>query len=332
MRIAGNTGAGGYGVISTEGSAVSREQDVKDAKYMDQVERGEKVNLFREIGNSVSVELSAEGLAELQKKLSEMENNPGLPILSREEKEKLLQESLKPAVRRHRIIPNIQTNDKLTKGLAGAQEKTVDAAYAIIERNLLPHNVGSLTQQERQELILAGLEQAEYLARSLDQEKAELFMEAMETIAKYGVNGTVDGEGNVTYDIRWGALVGAPDDYISTGDFMKRIAPEKYEEYSAMMTEGLEKNDQKLQLKAVRFLMDWEIQARREDPGAFRAEMEKQVNWKKAVDDTRLEQTFADTDHGSFQTFVDSILEQSRFLDRDFLEQNLLAFGEIINS
>ncbi len=328
MRIDVNV-AGAYGAGK---SAVLQAQDIKDRKYMDRVERGEKVSLFEEIGKGVSVELSEAGLAELQKRLSEVKGDSQLHILGREEKERLLQESIKPAVRRPRIIPNIQTNDKLVKSLAGADEKTVDAAYAIIDNNLLPHNVGSLTRQERQELILAGVEQARYLAGSMDEEQAGLFMEAMETIAKYGVNGEMDEKGNVTYDIRWGAMVGAPDDYIGSGELMKRLAPQKYEAYSAMFAEAVEKNDRGLLMKAMRSMLDWELSSYRTDPGSIEEEKQKQVSWKKGVDDTRLGDTFANTDRTDFKSFTDSILAQSRFLNRDFLLENLRAFGEIINS
>ncbi len=77
--------------------------------------------------------------------------NPERKILSEEEKTQLLRDSLKPVRKLHRIIPNIQTNDKLEKSLQGADESIVDAAYDIIKHKLLPHQVGSLTQNNWQE-------------------------------------------------------------------------------------------------------------------------------------------------------------------------------------
>ena len=47
--------------------------------------------------------------------------------------------------------------------------------------------IGNLTQKEWQELISLGLEEAKYLAKNLDDSKAKCFIEAMETIAKYGM-------------------------------------------------------------------------------------------------------------------------------------------------
>lgn len=179
-------------------------------------------------------------------------------------------------------------NDKLVKSLQGADEKVADAAYDIIDRNFLPHNVGDLTEKERKELILAGAEEAKRLSESLDDGKAELFLEAMETIAKYGMNGEKDDQGNVTYDIRWGALVGAPDDYISSGELMKSIAPGKYREYSSMMEEGLRTNDERLLLKAMRYMIDWEIGANRNDQEAIERVRAEQTAWLKRMEETEL--------------------------------------------
>lgn len=271
----------GRNVTEGEGTVAGR-------KYMDRVSGGERVNLFHEPENSATIEISEEGLA----KLLEVRNeNPDMHILSYEEKVQLLQDSLQPAQKLHRIIPNIQTNDKLEKSLQGADEDIVDAAYAIIKKNLLPHEVGNLTERERQELILAGVEEAKKLAEKMDADKAGLFMEAMETIAKYGMNGKKDSQGNVTYDIRWGAPVGAPDDYINSGELMKRIAPKQYERYSAMLEEGLAKKDTVLLAKAVRFAIDWEVRAYRENPQPFEEEKQKQLDWKRKMDNTKLEVT-----------------------------------------
>lgn len=260
-------------------------------KYMDRVESGEKINLFQEVGEggSATVEISPEGLAKLNEKLAGIKNeNPGMKIPDREEQLRLLQEAIKPARKLHRIIPNIKTNDKLVKSLQGADEKVADAAYDIIDRNFLPHNVGDLTEKERKELILAGAEEAKRLSESLDDGKAELFLEAMETIAKYGMNGEKDDQGNVTYDIRWGALVGAPDDYISSGELMKSIAPGKYREYSSMMEEGLRTNDDRLLLKAMRYMIDWEIGANRNDQEAIERVRAEQSAWLKRMEETEL--------------------------------------------
>lgn len=271
----------------------SKDKDVEDGAkfitektYMDRAASREKVNLFQELDNCTSIEISEEGLEKLLKVKNE---NPERKILSEEEKTQLLRDSLKPVQKLHRIIPNIQTNDKLEKSLQGADESTVDAAYDIIKHKLLPHQVGSLTEKERQELILSGVAEAKQLAGELTADKAALFMEAMETIAKYGMNGEKDGQGNVTYDIRKGAMVGAPDDYISTGDLMQKIAPQQYKKYCEMMAESLAEKDYTLLIKAMKYMMDWEQRAYKENPQPFEEEKQKQAEWKRNMENTRLE-------------------------------------------
>lgn len=272
-----------------ESSNRSEKEDTKAVtgdKYREKVESGEKVNLLKELGNSTTMEISEKGLA----KLLEVKNeNPDRKVLTEEEKLQLLQDSLKPAQKLHRIIPNIQTNDKLEKSLQGADESIVDTAYDIIKNKLLPHQVGKLTEKERQELILSGVADAKQLAGKLAADKAKLFTEAMETIAKYGMNGKKDSQGNVTYDIRKGAMIGAPDDYISTGDLMQKIAPQQYKKYCEMMTESLVKKDYTLLVKAMKYAIDWEQRAYKENPQPFEEEKQKQVEWKRNVENTRLE-------------------------------------------
>ena len=335
----GNHGQNGmYGNILGDVPASGRKETAGKAeaghagsmKFMDRVEKGECVNLLKECRDGVTVEVSGAGMEEL-KKMAEIKNeNPGMRILSGEEKLELLKKELKPAQRLHRIIPNIQTNDKLEKSLKGAGRNTVEAAYTIIEKNFLPHNIGSMTEQERRELIAVGLEQAQYLAGGMDAGKAELFMDAMTTVAKYGVNGKTDTLGNVKYDIRWGAMAGAPDDYISTGEMMRRLAPEQYKTYSAMLEEGFAKKDDRLVGDALKHLIGWESESYRKNPERFEEEKKKQAEWKKGVENTKIESAYRNTDKTDIGFFTDSIMGQSRFLDRDFLLRNLREFADIL--
>lgn len=307
--------------------------DISERKFMNRVNKGEKVNLFHEKQNEVSVELSEEGLKKLSEDALSVkqdgENNlPG----SYEERVKFLQESLKPAQKLHRIIPNIQTNDKLEKSLQGVEENIVDAAYSIIQSDLIPHNVGNLTEDERIELISVGLEKAKYLADRLEDDKAGIFMEAMNTIAKYGINGKTDLQGNVTYDIRWGAMVGAPDDYISSGELMQRISPEQYKIYSSMRDEAIEKNDDRLALKAAKFAIDWEMNAYKTNPKPFEELKTEQVNWKKNVDKTKINSNYNSTDRSNMETFVNSILQQNKVINAEYLADNLQKFAKFFES
>lgn len=65
-------------------------------------------------------------------------------------------------------------------------------------------------------------------------------------------------------------MVGAPDDYISAGELMQRIAPEQYKVYSLMRDESIEKNDDRLLQKAVRFAINWEMSAYKSNPHPFK--------------------------------------------------------------
>lgn len=297
-------------------------------KYMDRVSKGEKVNLFQEATNGVAIEISEDGKILNQQMLSvKQDGNCNMPA-SYEERVQFLQEALKPAQKLHRIIPNIQTNDKLEKSLLGADEKIVDAAYSIIRNDLIPHNVEKLTEDERTELIFVGLEKAKFLADRLEDDKADRFMEAMNTIAKYGINGKADQQGNVTYDIRWGAMTGAPDDYISGGELMQKLAPEQYKYYLSMQNEAIAKNDDKLALKAAKFAIDWEINTYRANPKPFEDLKAEQVNWKKNVDDTKINSNYTNTDRSNMDSFMKSILEQNKVLNTEYLSDNLKEFAK----
>lgn len=318
--------------VAPYGNAVGGEaytgnsEKAASGKLLERANNGEKVNLFQELKDGVIVEISDDAIAEFNEKVKEIKcENLEVNELTYEEKVKLLQESLKPAQRLHRIIPNIKTNDMLERSLEGADQSIVDAAYAIIGDSLLPHNVGNLTEEERREFIYIGLEEAKYLAQRLDADKAELFMEAMNTIAKYGLNGTMDEQGNVTYDIRRGAMVGAPDDYISSGELMKKAAPDQYEKYREMMKEGRV-------LEAAKFMIDWELNAYRNNSGSVKAVKEEQVRWKERVDNTVIESGYHDTDMSGFQAFIDSILKQNQTLNQDYLLNHLQRFAQAVTA
>ena len=284
--------------------------------------------------NPVIVELSEEAAQALKENMFNEKNAELNERYKKEllEKSSLLQSYLKPATKLHRIIPNIKTNDMLEKSLKGADDTIIDAAYAIIGNNFLPHNIGDLTEEERQELISVGLEEAKLLADRLDDEKAESFMEAMRTIAKYGMNGKTDKDGNVTYDIRRGAPVGAPDDYMSTGELMKKISPDQYSIYSSMRNEAIEKGDRELYLKAVKYAIDWELKSYNASPKPFEDAKKELVEWKKNIDETQLNENYENVDRTNWRAFMDSILEQCNILNRMYLLNNLKSFIDILEN
>ena len=69
-----------------------------------------------------------------------------------------------------------------------------------------------------------GLEAARYLAENyLDESHAEDFMSAMETVAKYGLNGFVSDSGKVIYNVQEGQvrMSGAPGNYVDMESWLK---------------------------------------------------------------------------------------------------------------
>ena len=281
--------------------------------------------------NNVLIEFSAEAGRAFFGNLTKEE----IDLTSEEYKKEMEERSarikpyLKPARKLHRIIPNIKTNDKLEKSLKGADEQTSDAAYYVIYHNFLPHNIGDMTENERQELISVGLEEAKYLSERLDAEKAGLFMEAMTTIAKYGMNGKTAADGKVTYDIRKGTMTGEPDDNLSSSqELMKKIAPDQYQLYDLMMNEAIMKNDNALLLKAFKFAIEWEMNAYKTNPQPFEDLKKEQLDWVNGVNNTQLKYDYANADRTDLQTFIDSMMLQRNKLSDTYLLDNLNAFAE----
>ena len=107
------------------------------------------------------------------------------------------------------------------------------AAFSIIKTDLLPHDIGNMTEQQRQDLISFGMEKARYLAGKMG-DKGALFLEAMEEVAKYGMSGKTDSAGKVTYNIQWGPPPGWPDDHVNTSELMQEVSPDQWKIYQDM--------------------------------------------------------------------------------------------------
>lgn len=326
--------------ISYQAERVKCELGSKNqAEIIDAPISGDKVmkeleSIHRQYGDqSVIVELS-EAAADALKENMFKERNEETNVQFKKMLEKratLLQSFLKPAQKLHQIIPNIKTNEMLESSLMGANQEIVDASYSIINNNFLPHDIGKLTEEERIELISVGLEETKYLAQSIDSSKRDQFMEAMSTIAKYGVNGKADANGKVTYDIRWGTKVGEPDDnYVNTDEIMREIDPESYEQYTSMYEEALRKNDISLFQKAAKFWLEWSQKAYQKNPKPFEDAKKDMLNWKNDVDKTQLDNCYTNTDMVNLQAFMDSITSQRKNLDSTYLANNLKIFADII--
>lgn len=223
------------------------------------------------------------------------------------------------------IIPNIQTNDLLVQSLKGVSQEVIDAVYDTIEKDLLNKNLGTLSEEERQQTIALGLEKAKYIASNyLQGQQADNFLKAMETIAKYALNGTRDESGTITFHIEKGPLVGAPDDYINKFDLMKSKDPETYEKYAKNLREAFESNDQNKYIKAMRELTDWVERVTRSNPRLIEDALKNYSNWKKKQEETALPTYFTNTNFSSKEAFTNSILNNNESSKR--LQDSIYRF------
>ena len=71
----------------------------------------------------------------------------------------------------------------------------------------MPGSASGLSEQERWDKVAFGLEAAKYLAENyLDESHAADFMSEMETVAKYGLNGSVSDSGKIIYNVQEGQV------------------------------------------------------------------------------------------------------------------------------
>lgn len=249
---------------------------------------------------------------------------------AQEEKELLIKQNYTSI-----FIPNIQTNHLLRESLEDASFEVVNAAYETIHNNLLKSNVGNMKEEERHNLIALGLEKAKYIADNyLSKEQAGKFLSAMETVAKYGMNGVKDENGRVTFNIQQGPLAGAPDDYVNSYEVMKEASPETYNRYQTLKQEYLTTNDSNKLLEAKKIASNWIKNAHMTNPSLFKNKAEQFAEWKQTVNETKLPTAFSETDIANKSLFMNSLLkanEQHYLMNTTYLEDNLYEFFSLLN-
>lgn len=211
------------------------------------------------------------------------------------------------------VIPHIQTNDQLVRSLDGLEPNVVDAAYDIINDNLLKQDAGGLTEEQRQGLISLGIEKAKYIAANyMDEDTASRFLGAMEKIAQFSVNGVTEGTGKITYTIQQGPKVGAPDDNaVDYQSLMKSRDPGAYAEYLSMMEDGVNRKDYSAIGTAAGLFVNWSVNFYKNNPGAISQAVEDYTDWKKNNGETVLPAIYKNSDVTSLARFADSIRSQS---------------------
>lgn len=313
--------------------------DEKGNKVMDKMSREETLQAMKDIrsqyGDDVIVEFSGDGMAKL------VEGRKGCldrPLSEEEaarqaERQAAFDGTVVQMENTHRmVIPNVQTNDKLYNSLAGADEEVVRAANGIVRNYLMPGNVSGMSEDERKSMIAFGMEEAKYLAENhLDEKQAGEFLSAMETIAKYGMNGSVAGDGTVTYHIEKGLnSAGQVDDM----DILKEKAPDLYREInelnqSIINHKGGEKYGAKfleLHKRAANVLNAINEKGETNSEAAVK----EYRKWEEETEKTKLPDIFKDTKYTSMQTFFESLQNQNR-LSNDWLNNSMALFIKWLN-
>lgn len=324
-------GSGGEGLMPRKDTLVKYEFSTTDEqgnKIMDPMSKEEALRAMKEIssqyGDNVMVEFSGDGLQALAQDLQRQIKEGSWKLnqqqkVDQAKKQELMEQSIVQLENTHRlIIPNIQTNAKLYDSLENAPEEVVKAANGIIKNYLMPHDVSGMTEEQRRDAIAFGLEEARYLAENyLDQQHAGDFLSAMDTIAKYGMNGTVSEDGRVTYHIEKGPLVGAPDDYVSESDILKAKAPDLYKELQDL-NERIAKGETGWGRKFIelhqRINQKLNGYSGTTSQGKKLTYYEEAVagykSWKKAVDETKLPGTYSGVNYLDMNSFFNSLKSQ----------------------
>ena len=304
-------------------------------KVMDKMSREETLQAMKDIrsqyGDGVIVEFSGDGLAALAGGGKFMSGR----VMTEEEAAKraardaaFQAENVIQHENTHRIvIPNYETNEHLYNSLAGAGDNVISSTMGIISNYLMPGDASGLSEQERQEMAAFGLEAAKYLAANyLDESHAADFMSAMETVAKYGLNGSVSDGGKVIYNVQEGQvrMSGAPGNYVDMEGWLKANDTELYNQINELNQSIINHKDREnhsakfieLYTKAAKKILDASSGTEKDSGYA---------DWKEKVEKTKLPATFQNVKYNGFQSFWESLQNQSS-LSNSWISANVSRF------
>ncbi len=304
-------------------------------KVMDKMSREETLQAMKDIrsqyGDSVIVEFSGDGLAALAGGGKFMS---GRAMTEEEAAKKAARDAAFQAENviqhenTHRIvIPNYETNEHLYNSLAGAGDNVISSTMGIISNYLMPGDASGLSEQERQDMAAFGLEMAKYLAENyLDESHAADFMSAMETVAKYGLNGSVSDGGKVIYNVQEGQvrMSGAPGSYVDMEGWLKANDTELYNQINELNQSIINHKDREnhsakfieLYTKAAKKILDASSDTKKDSGYA---------DWKEKVEKTKLPATFQNVKYNGFQSFLESLQNQSS-LSNSWISANVSRF------
>ena len=304
-------------------------------KVMDKMSREETLQAMKDIrsqyGDSVIVEFSGDGLAALAgggkfmsgRAMTEEEAAKRAARDAAFQAENVIQHE-----NTHRIvIPNYETNEQLYNSLAGAGDNVISSTMGIISNYFMPGDASGLSEQERQDMAAFGLEAAKYLAENyLDESHAADFMSAMETVAKYCLNGSVSDGGKVIYNVQEGKvrMSGAPGSYVDMEGWLKANDTELYNQINELNQSIINHKDREnysakfieLYTKAAKKILDASSDTKKDSGYA---------DWKEKVEKTKLPATFQNVKYNGFQSFLESLQNQSS-LSNSWISANVSRF------
>lgn len=304
-------------------------------KVMNQMSKEETMKVMNDIssqyGENVIVQFSGDGLAALadSKKFMSNREMTAEEVAAKEARDAAFQaESVIQLENTHRIIiPNFETNEQLYNSLTGANDSVISSTMGIISNYLMPFDVSGMSEQERQDMIAFGLETAKYLAENyLDETHTADYISAMETIAKYGLNGSVSDSGKVVYNIQEGQvrMPGAPDSYVDMESWLKANDTDLYNQINQLNQniinhEGGESHADKfieLYTKATQEILNSSSDSKADGDYA---------DWKEIIAKTELPTTFKNMKYNDFQSFFKRMQNQGS-LSNSWISENLNRF------
>ncbi|MFM9331585.1 hypothetical protein [Paenibacillus mesotrionivorans] len=217
-----------------------------------------------------------------------------------------------------------EINGSLTGLLADKDPKVGKAVYTIIESNFMPDGTVS-KEEDRAALLEAGLAQAQYIAdHYMNGEESSQFMDTMNQIAAIAKTRTVDpATGQASYTTPADRPAGAPEDYVSAGDLLKRFEPDTYTKLQEAITGGGDWGSILIGFaKRVPQHTDW-------TETYLKEEKDLAASLKNTKHDNRFES--ADTsDLAAFTKGMKDLIQSSVSGNRDLLNRNLQYFAHIL--
>ncbi|MCM1387641.1 MAG: hypothetical protein NC231_09945 [Bacillus sp. (in: Bacteria)] len=303
-------------------------------KVMDKMSKEETMKVLNDIsaqyGENVIVEFSGDGLAALveSKKMMSGREMTAEELAAKEAKDAAFQAEIVQLENTHRIvIPNYETNEKLYNSLAGASDSVISSTMGIISNYLMPSNTTGMSEQERQDMIAFGLETAKYLAQNhLDEAHAADYISAMETIAKYGMSGSVSDGGKVVYNTQEGQvrMAGALGSYVDMENWLKANDTDLYHQINELNQSIINHKDG--ESHAAKFIELYTKAAKKILNASSDTKTDSDyAKWKESVEKTKLPDTFKSVNYNDFQSFFANLQNQSS-LSNSWISENLNRF------